>query len=145
MEVKTKKKAWEDQTPKLTPKPIQHSYRHAGLVLVLKPSIATVTTALVHYANNILMTTGPGIIVALSMNIVDEIKVILTKQLMKSSVESQRKVLQKMLRYVELRPFRYALWRTIILDARLPLSITATIVSYVIVIMQLKNFSIHLE
>ncbi|PZC80225.1 hypothetical protein B5X24_HaOG215031 [Helicoverpa armigera] len=83
----------------------------------------------------------PVIIIQAAIHEYDQIKKILTTQILKTSDECLRFELQTALQYVRLRPFRYTLCRAVPLDINLLFTTVSICITYTIVLLQLTHFS----
>ncbi|XP_022815752.1 uncharacterized protein LOC111349023 [Spodoptera litura] len=90
---------------------------------------------------SLFMLAVPAIVVELATSEVDEIKKILTIQLLKASDESLQFELETALQYVSLRPFQYTICRVIPLNLRVPFSVAGICITYTIVLLQLTLFT----
>ncbi|KAJ8709057.1 hypothetical protein PYW07_008883 [Mythimna separata] len=90
----------------------------------------------------VLVVSCPAFIAEATVYEVDQIKAILTGQLLRCSDESLRWELQTALQYVTLRPFKFTLCRAVPLNIYLPFATISLSITYVIVILQLSHFSV---
>ncbi|KAG7311282.1 hypothetical protein JYU34_002313 [Plutella xylostella] len=77
-----------------------------------------------------------GVFVEIIKYEIDNIKCILSNELIETTNGCHREQREQFLRYIQLRPFSYSVWRLLRVDGALPAALLALLSTYLIVIIQ---------
>ncbi|GBP03463.1 hypothetical protein EVAR_101815_1 [Eumeta japonica] len=81
----------------------------------------------------------PAFIVESIASETDKIKLLLLDKVIDSKSEEEKKDIHLFLYYLEMRPFKYRIWRTIAVDVGLPLGLISFYTTYIIAIVQFSH------
>ncbi|XP_069362065.1 uncharacterized protein [Maniola hyperantus] len=90
-------------------------------------------------AVNTIIPLVPAILAELVTIQVDRIKIHLNRQLLVCSHDALRNRTCDALKFLELRPFKYTIWRSFSLNISLPLTLISLCTSYIIVVIQFSH------